>query len=69
MTVTRRNTEIRDMYNDAEGTSDIEPIIDDIKSLLKIENWEGYNIDIWFDDMQGFWRWCCDICRPLTPNP
>ena len=68
MTVTRENTEIRDQTPDlmvAEGTSDVEPKSKDIKELLLSENWNSSNIDIWFDNMQGFWRWNCDISRPL----
>lgn len=66
MTVERKNTEIRDQQHlmDAEGTSDVEPKSEDIKMLLLSENWECSNIDIWFDNMQGFWRWNCDISRP-----
>ena len=65
MTIERKNTEIRDKKHlmDAEGTSDIEPKAEDIKSLLRLENWECSNIDIWFDNMQGFWRWNCDIAH------
>ncbi len=67
MTVERKNTEIRSHQHlmDAEGTSDIKPKAEDIKALLLSENWESSNIEIWFDNMQGFWRWNCDISRPL----
>ena len=62
----RVNTEIRDQTPDlmvAEGTSDVEPKAEDIKLLLLSEKWECSNIGIWFDNMQGFWRWNCDIAR------
>ncbi len=38
MTIERKNTEIRDKkyLMDAEGTSDIEPKAEDIKSLLRL---------------------------------
>jgi hypothetical protein len=45
----------------AEGTSDVEPKANDIEKLLKEENWNIYDVDIWFDYMQGFWRWNCKI--------
>jgi len=67
MTVERVNTEIRDLTPDlmvAEGTSDVEPKAEDIKLLLLSEKWECSNINIRFDNMQGFWRWNCDIARP-----
>lgn len=63
MTLERKNTEIFDQAHQmwAEGTSDDKPEINDIKILLKSENWNIYNIDIWYDTMQGFWRWNCNI--------
>lgn len=63
MTVTRENTEIRDQVHEmwAEGTGDIEPVTTDIETLLNNEGYQASNIEIWYDDMQGFWRWNCNI--------
>ena len=46
---------------DAEGTSDEQPTEKAIQTLLGVEGWCCDEIDIWFDDMQGFWRWNCTI--------
>ena len=63
MTVERKNTEIFDQKHQmwAEGTSDVEPLEKDIKNLLGGEKWSSDKINIWFDNMQGFWRWNCNI--------
>jgi hypothetical protein len=45
----------------AEGSSDNEPTIKDIEKVLKDKDWITSNINIWFDDMMGFWRWTSDI--------
>ncbi|HRW20972.1 MAG TPA: hypothetical protein P5509_03285 [Bacteroidales bacterium] len=59
MTVDRYHTEI---FSDrAEGTSDIKPITQDIQKLLRTESYVTEDIKIWFDDMQGFWRWSSTI--------
>ena len=65
MTIDRDHTEIRDQAHlmDAEGTSDVKPKDVDIQTLLGAENWCADEIDIFFDDMQGFWRWSCNISR------
>jgi hypothetical protein len=62
-TVERTLTEIYDHAHQmvAEGTSDVKPIESDIVFLLNIEGWEAINIQIFYDHMMGFWRWCCDI--------
>jgi hypothetical protein len=64
-TVERKNTEVFDQPNQmfAEGTSDVEPKTVDIKKLLKAESWDIFDVDISFDNMQGFWRWNCKITR------
>lgn len=66
LSVTRKETEIFDQSHQmyAEGTSDVEPLEKDIKFLLGSENWIADEIGIWFDNMQGFWRWWCSIERP-----
>ena len=70
MTVDRDNTEIFDqewkMY--AEGTSigegeGLEPNEEDIQKLLATEGWIADEIDIWFDNLQKFWRWSCKIIK------
>ena len=65
MSIDRKNTEILDQKHQmyAEGTSDIKPTAKDIELFLKHEGWDIYNLDIFFDSMQGFWRWNCDIVR------
>lgn len=45
----------------AEGTSDTEPKPQEISDLFKYDNLEITNIQIWFDNLQHFWRWSCDI--------
>lgn len=59
----RKNTEIRSQIHlmDAEGTSDSKPIKLDVKELIKQEGWIASNIEIFYDNMQGFWRWNCKI--------
>lgn len=63
MTVTRENTEIRDQSHEmwAEGTSDTDPHASDIKTFLEEYGYEASNMDSWYDSLQGFWRWSCDI--------
>jgi hypothetical protein len=46
---------------DAEGTSDIEPMKSEIEFLLSKEGYNAKDIEIWFDNMQGLWRWSCKI--------
>ena len=71
MTVDRQHTEILDRPDQmwAEGTSiefgeDFKPKANEIETLLKAENWLMYDLDIWYDNLQGFWRWSCKIMRP-----
>lgn len=68
MTVDREHTEIFDQSHKmwAEGTSiasnkELEPKEQDIQKLLAYEGWIANEIDIWFDNMQRFWRWSCKI--------
>lgn len=62
-TVNIANTEIRPQEHEmwAEGTSEIKPLKYDITQLLRKKGFVGKNIEISFDDMQGIWRWGCDI--------
>jgi hypothetical protein len=71
MTVDRQHTEIFDQAHQmwAEGTSigegeGLEPKEQDIQHLLGGEGWIADEIDIWFDNLQKFWRWSCKIARP-----
>lgn len=71
MTVDIQHTEIFDQAHQmwAEGTSigagkGLEPKEKDIQHLLGTEGWIADEIDIWFDNLQGFWRWSCKIVRP-----
>lgn len=63
MEILRINTEIclqpHQMF--AEGTSDIKPTKEDIEYFLKSEKLNAFNIEIFYDGMQCFWRWRCDI--------
>ena len=44
-----------------EGTSDNEPNKDDIIKHAKGKGFDLENIEIWFDKMQGFWRFVADL--------
>ena len=46
---------------DAGGTADVEPIESEIKALLIKDNYNANSIKIWWDEMQGLWRWWCKI--------
>jgi len=63
MELDRNNTEVRSQKHlmDAEGTSDKKPTALAVQILLSKEGWCCSEIDIWFDTMQGFWRWSCEI--------
>lgn len=65
MTVTREETEIRDQAHEmwAEGTSGLMPDIVDIESLLLGLGWKASNVEVWYDNMQGFYRWNCSITK------
>lgn len=69
MTVDRQHTVIFDQTHEmwAEGTSigeGLKPKEQDIQQLLGSEGWIADEIDIWFDNLQKFWRWSCKIARP-----
>lgn len=74
MTVDRQHTEIVTTRPPAwaEGTSieygrenieKFKPKESEIVKMLVGEGWQPDKIDIWFDDLQGFWRWSCKIQR------
>jgi len=70
MTVDREHTEIFDQPHQmwAEGTEVSRmhnaPTAPDIRKLLESEGWKAYEIDVWYDTLQGFWRWLCKISKP-----
>ena len=57
--------EIRDRPSQmwAEGTSDIRPTLDDIFDKIEERGFNAWEVKVWFDHMQGFWRFSADI-RP-----
>lgn len=63
MNVTKENTEIRDKSHEmrAEGSSYECATISEIETVINQYGYTGNNYDSWFDTMQGFWRWSCDI--------
>jgi len=69
MTVDRKHTEIfdQDRKKWAEGTSidanDTKPKEQDIQKLIELEGFKADEIDIWYDNLQKFWRWSCKIAK------
>jgi len=45
----------------AEGRCDLEPDKEDVSDYLLQRNYLSYNIDVFKDNLQGFWRWYADI--------
>lgn len=46
-----------------EGTSDSEPNKEEIIKHAKSNNYQLNNIEIWLDNMQGFWRFSADLVK------
>ena len=46
---------------DIDGTSDDEPFACDIVDIVESNGFTLENLDIWFDQLQGFWRFNGDI--------
>tara|TARA_R110000744_G_scaffold329836_1_gene435398 strand:+ start:937 stop:1125 length:189 start_codon:yes stop_codon:yes gene_type:complete len=44
-----------------EVTSDNKPCKEEIIKDAKIKGFELNNLDMWFDNMQGFWRFRADL--------
>jgi len=44
-----------------EGTADNEPNKDEIIKHAKEKNYKLKNLQVWFDSMQGFWRFGADL--------
>ena len=59
--IERGNTEIQ--KKNAEGTSDVKIYTLDVSRFLHKEGYHADNIDIWYDNMQGIWRWSCCIVK------
>jgi len=61
--VTLEETEIRDQAHEmwAEGTSEEMATASEIEAVLNSQGYTGLMFDAWFDTMQGFYRWRCDI--------
>ncbi len=61
MTVSRNTTKIfakkRQLY--ASGTSVLKPEESDIEEMFRGDNFDAYNIRVWFD--VNIWRWSCDL--------
>ncbi len=55
--------EIRDQKHlmVAEGSDDNKIFIKDIVEVIKARGYKALNIKIWFDNLQGFWRFNSDI--------
>ena len=55
--------EIRDQPHQmwAEGSSDKEPTVKKIESMIIERGFKPSKIDIHFDNMMGFWRFLTDI--------
>ena len=48
----------------AEGCQDAEPTEKDILIAVGLCGYAATEIDIFFDGLQGLWRWNCDIGNP-----
>ena len=51
----------RDWEMWVEGTSDIKPEKNEIIKQAKNKGYRLSDIDIWFDNMQGFWRFTANL--------
>ena len=65
--VTLQETEIRSQPHEmwAEGTSEEMATASEIEEVLNTQGYTGNMFDAWFDTMQGFYRWRCNI-NPLN---
>jgi len=61
--LTLENTEIRSQPHEmsAEGISDELATIWEIEEILNTHGYTGDYFAAWFDRMQGFYRWNCEI--------
>ncbi len=64
------NTEIETAAHKmwAEGTCDNQPTEQEVIDFMDGQMWQVGNVSIFHDDMQGFWRWNCDLVKPLFTN-
>lgn len=51
-----------------EGSKDTEPSIDEIYKEVAKEGFESFNVEKFFDRMQGFWRVRGEIRRITTAS-
>lgn len=61
--INRNNTEFRNQPHEmcVEGAEDDQMTEEDIIKYCADFGYKASEIDIWFDKMQGVWRWVCDI--------
>ena len=69
--ITAINSEIRreDWKRYAEGAEDVQPTRPMIVEFLKLNYLASDKIEIWFDNLQGFWRWSAYNIVDLNPCP
>ena len=60
--------EINELNMWCEGSSENKPIKNNIIQEVKQKGYEAYNVDIVYDNFQGFWRWDCDIRKGKKIN-
>ena len=62
--------EIRDQSHlmDASGTQDEKPSEAEIANALLKRGWLASDIEIFYDDLMGFWRWSSDILAVEKEN-
>lgn len=61
-----KNTEIESQAHKmwAEGSCDLQPNDFEIIAFMIEQKWAVRNVIIFYDTMQHFWRWNCDlVCR------
>ena len=51
-----------------EGSKDTEPSIDEIHKEVTKEGFEPFNVETFFDKLQGFWRTRGEIRRITTAS-
>ena len=61
--INRNDVEIKNQIHEmyAEGCQHTKPIFSEITDLLKNEGFSHDKIESHYDEMQGLWRWLCDI--------
>ena len=69
-TLKRIETEIFDQSYKmwAEGTSDFKPTEELVSNHIAGYGFISDEIDIWYDNLQHFWRWNCKISYPQVSD-